>query len=428
MKSHECARALGACLAAGCACVSYGTSAYADWEAIPDIKLEAEMNDNPALNMIGTTDSQVVGEATRLLADAAIRIRKVEPRGELSFEPRVRGDTYAEDQAKNLGLASTDLFLRSTGFQRGQTVRLGYSADIAREQILGVEFLETMTTDPTAEDPSAIATTQVGINEERTRVGIAPYVEIAMNSRSTVILDGHLVDVDYATGQLAGRTDFLERSIGGEYRRALGDQRGSFGVHVFATGYEAAINSNTTDTRGIDFVYSRDMSELWSWSTSIGTQRSDFAVNAGGRRVRGTDDTPTYAFGIRKRGERSSMRAELMRRMSPDSLGFVAPRDEIRVDWTRMMSPRVTGRLGLRGINAEGVPLILGSDRQYGRMVLAVDWALRPTWSFVASYAYARASSDVTIGEPAVSNALTLGIRYHGRSMRPRTLTQPETR
>ena len=427
MKSHGCARRLGACLAVGCASVLYGTRVYADWEAIPDVKLEAEMNDNPALNMIGQTDSQLVDEATRLLADAAFRIRKAEPRGEIWFEPRVRGDTYVEDQAKSLGLESTDVFLRSAGYQRGQTVRLGYSADIAKEQILGVEFLETLPTDPLAEDPSALATTQVGRNEERTRVGIAPFVEIAMNSRSSVILDGHLIDVDYASDPLvtvSSRTDFLERSIGGEYRRALGDQRGSFGVHLFATGYEATSNANTTDTRGIDLIYSRDMSELWSWNASVGTQRADFAVNAGGRRVRGTEDTPTYAFGVTKRGERSTMHSELMRRMSPDSLGFVAPRDEIRVDWTRMISARVNGRFGLRAIDAAGSPLVLGSDRQYGRMVLAVDWALRPTWSFVASYAYARALSDVTIGEPADSNALTLGIRYHGRSMRPSPLPE----
>ena len=69
------------------------------------------------------------------------------------------------------------------------------------------------------------------------------------------------------------------------------------------------------------------------------------------------------------------------------------------------------------------MPLILGSDRQYGRLELGLDWALRPTWSFVASYAYARASSEVTVGEPADSNALTLGVRYHGRA-RPSTLPQ----
>jgi hypothetical protein len=422
MKSHECARRLGACLAVGCACVSHGTRVHAEWEAIPDITLEAEMNDNPALNTIGSTNAQVIDDASRLLADASVRIRNAEPRGEITFEPRVRGDMYAEEEARIL--ESTDLFLRSNGVHRGQTVRLGYSADVAREQIVGVEFLETLPTDPIADDPSALATTQVGINEQRTRVGILPYVEIAMNSRSTVVLDGHLIDVDYASGQLGGRTDFLERSIGGEYRRLLGDERGSFGVHVFVTGYEAAINANTTDTRGVDFRYSRDMSELWSWNASVGTQRADFAVNTGGRRVRGTQDTPTFGFGVTKRGERSSMRSELVRRMSADALGFVAPRDEIRVGWTRMMSPRVTGRLGLRGIDAEGVPLILGSDRQYGRLELSLDWELRPTWSFVASYAYARAESEVTIGDPADSNALTLGIRYHGRTMRASTLTQ----
>jgi hypothetical protein len=420
MKSHECARRLGACLVFACACVSH--SVHADWEAIPDITLEAEMNDNPALNTIGSTNTQVIDDASRLLADASVRIRKAEPRGEITFEPRVRGDMYADEEARIL--ESTDLFLRSNGVHRGQTVRLGYSADVANEQIVGVEFLETLPTDPVADDPSAIATTQIGINEQRTRVGIAPFVEIAMNSRSTIILDGHLIDVDYASGQLGGRTDFLERSIGGEYRRLLGDQRGSFGVHVFATGYEAAINANTTDTRGVDFRYSRDMSELWSWNASVGTQRADFAVNTGGRRVRGTQDTPTFAFGVTKRGERSTMHSELVRRMSPDALGFVAPRDEIRVGCTRLMSARVSGRLWLRGIDAEGVPLILGSDRQYGRLELSLDWELRPTWSFVASYAYARAESEVTIGEPADSNALTLGIRYHGRTMRPSTLTQ----
>jgi hypothetical protein len=422
MNTHGCARTLSACLVVGCACVSHGTRVYADWEAIPDITLEAEMNDNPALNTIGSTNTQVIDDASRLLADASVRFRKAEPRGEITFEPRVRGDMYAEEEARIL--ESTDLFLRSNGVHRGQTVRLGYSADVAKEQIVGVEFLETLPTDPIADDPSAIATTQVGINEQRTRVGIAPFVEIAMNSRSTIILDGHLIDVDYASGQLAGRTDFLERSIGGEYRRLLGDQRGSLGVHVFATGYEAAINANTTDTRGVDFRYSRDMSELWSWNASVGTQRADFAVNTGGRRVRGTQDTPTFAFGVTKRGERSTMHSELVRRMSPDALGFVAPRDEIRVGWTRMMSARVNGRLGLRGIDAEGVPLILGSDRQYGRLELSLDWELRPTWSFVASYAYARAESEVTIGDPADSNALTLGIRYHGRTTRPSTLTQ----
>ena len=421
MKRHECARRLGACLIFGWACVLYASRAYAAWETIPDIRLAAETNDNPSLNLVGTT--QFVDGASRVLADAALRIRMAEPRGELTFEPRIRADAYAEDEAQ--GLESTDLFLRSSGVHRGQKVRMGYTADVANEHILGVEFLETLPTEPIGDDPSAIVTNQVGVNEERTRFAISPYVEIAMNSRNTLLLDGRIVDVDYETGMLVGRTDFFERAIGGEYRRALGDQRGTLGVGAFLTGYEAAINANTTDTRGFELTYARDVSELWSWTLSAGTQRSDFAYTSGGGRITGTEDTPIFGFGINKRGEQSSMRAELVRRMSPDALGFVAPRDEIRVAWQRAMSARVNGGLVLRAIDAEGTPDIINSGRRYGRAELDIEWQLRPTWSFVASYAYARAFADSAIAnDGSDSNALRIGIRYRGRSMQPSTLGQ----
>jgi hypothetical protein len=418
MKWHGCARRLGACLILGCACVLHAARGYAEWEAVPDIRLEAETNDNPSLNMAG--NAQLVDSASRLLADAAVRFSMVEPRSELTFEPRIRADAYADDEAQEL--ESSDVFLRSSGVHRGQTVQIGYTADIANERILGVEFLETLPTEPIGDDPTAVVTSQVGINEKRTRFGVSPYIDIAMNSRTSLLLDGRIVDVDYASNStLLGRTDFLERAIGGEYRRLLGDQRATLGVRVFVTGYEAATNANTTDTRGIELMYSRDMSELWSWNVTAGTQRSDFAYTAGGRRIRGTEDSPIFGVGIRKQGERSSMRTDLARRMRPDALGFVAPRDEIRVSWQRAMSARINGRLALRAVDAEGTPAVPGSGRRYGRAELDVEWQLRPTWWFVAGYAYSTARSRSVIADEdgSDSNAVTIGIRYRGRSVRP---------
>src|SRR5690606_25959840 len=107
-----------------------------------------------------------------------------------------------------------------------------------RERLLGVEFLETLPDDPLDGDPADIPTAQLGANELRTRLAAAPYVEIAMNSRTTFRIDASLVDVDYESDAPSGRTDFFERSLGGEYRRLL-DERGTFGVRVFATGYRA---------------------------------------------------------------------------------------------------------------------------------------------------------------------------------------------
>jgi hypothetical protein len=390
----------------------HATRGHADWETIPDITLEAETNDNPTLDSASGTTLGTIDTASRLLADVALRMRKTEPRGDLTFEPRVRRDAYMDEEARPL--ESTDVFLRSNGQHRGQTVRIGYTADLARERILGVEFLETL--DPVGDDPSAVATNQVGANERRTRVGISPYVDITMNSRGSVRLDGRLVDVDYATGATAGRTDFFERGIGGEYRREL-DQRGTVGVRVFATGFEASVNNNTTDTRGIEINYSRAVTELWSWNIGGGTQRSDFALTSAGRRIRGTDDSGIFNLGLNKRAEQSSMRAELRRQMSPDALGFVAPRDELRIAWQRMLSARVNGRMVLRAFDAEGIPTVPGSDRRYGRAEVDVEWQFNPTWWFIAGYAHSTARSAVSItDESADSNAITVGIRYRGRS------------
>src|SRR5687767_9363915 len=214
MNRDERARRFGACLVFGCASMLPAARGYAEWEAIPDISLEAEMNDNPALR--SGADLVLVDEATRLLADVMLRIRNAEPRGEITFEPRVRQDAYAEEEEQ--ALENTDVYLRSNGVLRRQTVQLGYSADIAKERILGVEFLEVLPEDPTLDDPTAITTSPVGVNEERTRFGVSPYIDIELNSRSNIILDGRIVDVDYEADTLTGRSDFLDREIGGEYR------------------------------------------------------------------------------------------------------------------------------------------------------------------------------------------------------------------
>src|SRR5688572_30239599 len=135
---HESARRFGACLVIGCASVAQGVVAAqgrSGWDAVPDIALEAETNDNPTLDT-GVGTAAPIDSASRMLADVAVRLRRAQPRGELMFEPRVRRDMYLDDEAS--ALENTDVFLRSGGQYRGQTVRVGYSSDIARERIIGV--------------------------------------------------------------------------------------------------------------------------------------------------------------------------------------------------------------------------------------------------------------------------------------------------
>jgi hypothetical protein len=418
MTTRTGARRFGACCLIVCVHMVVMLPSHADWNAIPDIRLEAEANDNPALEAdIGTAPR--IDSASRLLADVIVNIRREEPRGDLVFEPRVRGDAYADDNTE--GLESTDVFLRSSGRYRGQRAQLGYNADLGRERNLGIEFLETLPTEPVADDPSSVATSEVGVNERRTRLGLTPYVDFVLNSRSLLRLDSRVVDVDYQSN-LPGRSDFEERMFGTEYQRALGGQRGRLGIRLFVTDYEAELNDNNTDTQGFELSYRREISELWSWSLSLGSQRSEFEFDTLQGRVIGDESTPLFGFGLDKRGERSGMRAELAREMSPDSMGFVAPRDELRVAWQRFLAAQVSGRLVVRAIDAEGTPTVANSDRRYGRLEIGVEWQFQPTWWFTAGYAYDATSSSATISAPfgsddsADANSLTLGFRYRGRS------------
>jgi hypothetical protein len=191
------------------------------------------------------------------------------------------------------------------------------------------------------------------------------------------------------------------------------NERGTIGVRVFATGYEATANSNVTDTQGIALSYGRELSEVWSWNVSGGMQSADFALTSAGRRIRGSNDAGTFSVALHKRGEVSGMRAELARRMSPDAVGVVVARNELRLAWDRSFSSRLDGRFVLRAIETDSVSAIAESERRYGRAELDIGWRFNGPWSFVAGYAYATARSGSQT-ESAASNALTLGVRYQG--------------
>jgi hypothetical protein len=75
----------------------------------------------------------------------------------------------------------------------------------------------------------------------------------------------------------------------------------------------------------------------------------------------------------------------------------------------------------LRAIDAEGLPTVVDSDRRYGRAEFDVEWEFRGQWWFVAGYAHATVRSALAFD--AESNAVTLGVRYRGRSTRAGGLT-----
>jgi hypothetical protein len=262
-----------------------------------------------------------------------------------------------------------------------------------------------------------VDTVLLGLNERRTLAALSPYTGVEVSERGTLRFEAQLMDVDYDTDTVTTRTDFSASSLGAAYLRRLSAEN-TFTTRLFGSNYTVDGDRTDTITRGVEMVFSRSVSDNWSTSIAWGVQRSELSyVDDAGLPVTGEADNPTLALGVRRRSELSSVNFDLGRGIAPDSSGFPAVRDEIRVAWLRRMSPTVQGGLAIRVIESADVGDVLGADRRYGWLELDLDWAFGELWSLVLGYEYAYRAID-TLDEDARSNTVSIGFSYRGRSLR----------
>jgi hypothetical protein len=383
-------------------------------EIVPELSIMAESNDNPRL-VADAPELALPGDdaATRLLADVSLLYRGYDERGEFTLQPRLRSDMYKDSSDQDL--ESTDVFLRSSGEHRGERRSVGFDLDLARERILGAEFLAVQPLDIDVEDPTLVDTVLVGQNERRTRIALSPRAAFAASEQGSVRLRSRLMDVRYTGDPLSSRTDFQDALLGVEYARNL-NERSVLSGGVFGSRYEADANRNETDTVGVEIGFSRTLSESWSWSIAGGMERSEFEyVTETADTVSGTDDHFTVGLGLRKRTELSSLNLDLRRRADPDSFGFIAARDEFRLTLFRRLSPELTGSFGLRVIESESVGSIADQDQSYGSIAFDIDWAFAELWSLMVGYRHLSWGFG-TAQRDADSNSFAVGFTYRGRS------------
>jgi hypothetical protein len=389
------------------------------WQFVPEILIEAEANDNPRLLADSPELAPLTDDAaTRVLAEVRLQFANATPRGAFAVEPSVRSDAYAD--AGNDDLKSTDTFLQSSGEYRWERAVAGFSADIAREKLLGTEFLSAQPSDIDFDDPTVIDSVLLGLNERRNRRTLSPYTERAVGSQGTVRLDGRFMDVGYDGDPVSARTDFQDLQLGAEYIRRM-SPRSTLSGRIFGAAFEADANSNDTDTVGVGMRYSKEMSSIWSLNVSWGLEQSDFRyVDPTTGPQTGTDDNATFGLGLRKRTEFANLNVDLQRQVNPDSFGFLAARNQLRFALQRQMSRALGGTIALRAIETEGIRGVIAGDRSYGRVELGIDWAFAELWSFVAGYEYSTRqinSFELDAGD-ASSNAISLGFSYQGRTRR----------
>jgi hypothetical protein len=400
--------------------------AHSEWDLVPEIWIGAETNDNPTLLIADPTTPELDDvdddPASRILAEVRLRADGVFPRGDFFIEPSVFTDAYAEGSSE---FQSTDARLRSGGEHRGERAAVGFSADLASESILGTEFLDAQPIDIDAEEPPAVDTVLLGRNERRTLAVLSPYTAVELSERGALRFDGQLMDVGYEADTITARTDFSAATLGAAYLRRL-SAGNTLTTRLYGSRYDVEADQADTITRGIEMVFSHEVTDVWSTSIAWGVARSEFTnVDALGNAVDGEADNPTFALNVRRRSERSSVNFDLGRGVEPDSFGFPAVRDELRVAWLRQMSQKVRGGMAIRVIESADIGDVLGADQRYGWVDLDLDWAFGELWSLVLGYEYAYRAID-TLEEDARSNSVSVGFNYRGRSQRSAIRTATE--
>lgn len=394
------------------AALAVPVSAQAAWEFVPEVEISADSNDNPRLVPDEAADGSA---ATRLLTNVRLEFVNFTPRGEITLEPAVRSDAYADDADEPL--ESTDAFLRSRGERRWEQVDAGYDLDLSRERIVGTEFLNAGLVDLDVEDPAIVDALLLGQNERRRRAVFAPYTVMTLNDRASLTLDTRLTDVSYESDTITSRTDFEDKSFGIQLDREL-NQRDTLSGRVYGSRFEADANQNLTDTAGVALGFTRLLSTAWTFNASVGVEQSDFEyLDESMAPVTGSDDNFTFQIGVRKRVERTSLNLDVRRSVSPDSFGFMTARNEFRTVLRRQLSPRLDGGVAFRFIDTATLGGDSDIDRNYGRLELDLDWAIGELWSLTTAYEYSRRTIESPGGD-AASNALSVGFTYRGRSRR----------
>ena len=377
------------------------------WEFVPDVDVAASRLDNPRLQVDDTE-----GTSSRVVLDARVRAQNYGQRGFFYLEPRVRADIYRDDEDSDLD--GDDLFLRSAAQYRWTSARAGVSFNANQVSILRSEIIDAIPDDPDEDDPIDVETGELQeFDQDRTRYTIRPFTEIDISERSSFRFMAGYTDVSYSGPPIPNRSDFQSTELSVGITRRV-DERTQVQARVFTTAYEADINANSTDSVGVEGVFTRPLSETWTFTLSAGVQRNEFSFVDGTEVVDNADTNPTYGLRFRKRSERTAWNIDLQRRINPNGNGFVVVRDELRLFVDRKLTPRLSGSLGLRFFDTGSVGDVRqGSDREDGRFESRLEWAL--TQRFLINGGVNFTSREFTNqGADADSNEIYIGFTYRG--------------
>jgi len=384
-----------------------------EYSVEPRIQTSTEFNTNRRLNGRGA-DDDVLGAG--LDVGAALGVRT--PRSELLLVPRVRVTRYTGESDLDTEEGFVDL-----SASHALTPRLSseLEASYTRDSALTSELEDT-----------GILDAQV----DRERIEAAPSLRYQLSPHDAVEIRGNYIDVDYKDPGDSGLVDFdfLFGSL--SYTRALGPSDSVFAT-VLASDFETgespgAVPSTQSETRSIggQLGYTRVFSDRTTATAAVGVIHSDIEFFEIERAV-----DPRFPFLVLVREVESettetgllldlslshdfdpvtSADASFSRAVTPSGRGAQTTTDELELELTRRLQPRLTGSAGVRFSrrSAQGDGAGASLDRDFWRARGRLRWRMDRFWTVIGEYIYRR--QDFDGGATFDAHAIMLNFRYRG--------------
>jgi hypothetical protein len=392
-------------------------SAHGAWQAVPTILFMTASQDNARLE----PDALASETSARTWLDATLDLASYNQRGFVTFTPRVQSNVYAD--VADAELESDDWYFEGTGEYRWSVVTLGFRGDFREQAVQRSELLEVdepvigpdgeIIVDPDATDSGRL----IFIDESRQQFMFRPYINFRLSERSTLAFQLSTRETSYSGGDNIARTGFENRSLQASVVRRV-DEQNQVSATLIVTEYQAYVNGTQTDTFGVEGGIRRRVSEIWSANFTVGVQRSDFVFEDLTQQV---VDNAAASYTLRlhatKRGERSTLDFGVDRLLSPNSSGYLTERNEFSMYLNQELTQRLSTRFGVRlnqsAAVGDAAPL---NDRDYKRLEINLDWALKERWTLTAGYDnIVQEFTQQTTGERS-SATIYIGIGYRGLS------------
>jgi hypothetical protein len=374
------------------------------WEFNPRLEAGYLYDDNYRLAVPGGEQS-VDGP----IVDAELELRTITQTGEFSFAPRVRATYFSS--AKDLDFV--DYFGRLNWERRGQRVFTRLRGDYSVQDVVNSE-LPTVGSGGGLGDPDLGDAGRILVENRRQRFDVRPLMSMELSERRDLQFEAGYADVSFEDQIDEAQVNFNVTDFSAALATQL-SERNSLTVRLRGARYDIEVR-DPSDGYGAELQWDRQTSAESRSYFRIGAQKLDIlTANEFGILGQGSKTAPTGGAGIEFLLGRNELFLDLSRNVGASSAGVLVARDQLRVRWTRALTPRLSFLAGLRGTHDDQLDEAGGistfTERSYATGDVGLQWRWQEEFSLRVAYDYTwQEFRDAT--EDATSSGAMVTVLY----------------